>query len=103
MASRVAVTGAAGALGGKVCAVLQEQGWEVIGIDVAASPAVAFPGVDLTDEGAVGKAAAAIAAGGPLQGLVNIAGGFVWAIGAVFLMTSGDLIIELFAAFVMAS
>lgn len=78
MAARVAVTGAAGALGSTVCAVLKEQGWEVIGIDVAQSPAVAFPGVDLTDEVAVGKVAAAIAGGGPLHGLVNIAGGFRW-------------------------
>ncbi len=78
MTKRVAVTGAAGALGSKVCTVLAEQGWQVIGIDVAHAPGLAFAGLDLTDETAVGRVAAEIAAGGPLQGLVNIAGGFRW-------------------------
>jgi NAD(P)-dependent dehydrogenase (short-subunit alcohol dehydrogenase family) len=79
----VAVTGAAGALGRKVVEVLVGSGWTVVGIDLAevaaGNVALALGGVDLTDEAAMTKAAERIEAErGPLDGLVNIAGGFSW-------------------------
>lgn len=83
MTGIVAVTGAAGALGRNAVAVLNAAGWTVIGIDLgiveAGDVALALGGVDLTDEAAVGAAAAQIADRfGQLDGLVNIAGGFAW-------------------------
>lgn len=83
MAGIVAVTGAAGALGRKAVEILSAAGWRVVGIDLGdVAPdgvALALGGVDLTDEAAVTAAAARIESElGRLDGLVNIAGGFVW-------------------------
>ena len=79
----VAVTGAAGALGSKTVEILAAGGWTVVGIDLGKvasdGVALALGGVDLTDEAAVGVAAARIENElGRLDGLVNIAGGFSW-------------------------
>jgi NAD(P)-dependent dehydrogenase (short-subunit alcohol dehydrogenase family) len=79
---RIVVTGAAGFLGTAVATTLVAQGWQVIGVDLAPEARAAgledfIGGVDLTDE----NAAAALAprlAGKPIDGLVNIAGGFRW-------------------------
>ncbi|MBU1259326.1 MAG: SDR family NAD(P)-dependent oxidoreductase, partial [Alphaproteobacteria bacterium] len=78
-----AVTGAAGALGSKTVEILAAGGWTVVGIDLGKvasdGVALALGGVDLTDEAAVGVAAARIEKElGRLDGLVNIAGGFSW-------------------------
>lgn len=83
MAGIIAVTGAAGALGRKTAEMLGQQGWKVIGIDLADLPAgpmaLALGGVDLTGEADVTAAAARIGQEfGRLDGLVNIAGGFRW-------------------------
>jgi NAD(P)-dependent dehydrogenase (short-subunit alcohol dehydrogenase family) len=83
MAGIVAVTGAAGALGRKAVEILTAAGWSVVGIDLGEvasdGVALALGGVDLTDEVAVTAAAARIESEvGRLDGLVNIAGGFVW-------------------------
>jgi len=65
----IVVTGASGALGQEVCNVLAENGFEVAPIR----------GVDLTDADAAQKAISDIAeSNGPIQGLVNVAGGFAW-------------------------
>lgn len=83
MTGIVAVTGAAGALGSKTVEILAAGGWTVVGIDLGEvasdGVALALGGVDLTDEAAVGVAAARIEKElGRLDGLVNIAGGFSW-------------------------
>lgn len=83
MAGIVAVTGAAGALGGMAAQILAQAGWTVVGIDLSdvASDGVALAlgGVDLTDESAMALAADRIRSSyGHLDGLVNIAGGFSW-------------------------
>lgn len=83
MTGIVAVTGAAGALGSKTVETLAAGGWTVVGIDLGEvasdGVALALGGVDLTDEAAVGVAAARIEKElGRLDGLVNIAGGFSW-------------------------
>lgn len=65
---RVIVTGASGALGREVCAVLAERGLQVVEIH----------GVDLSDPPQASSAVGGCAAGGPIDGLVNIAGGFAW-------------------------
>lgn len=65
----IVVTGASGALGQEVCKVLAENGFEVAPIR----------GVDLTDADAAQEAISNIAEStGPIQGLVNVAGGFAW-------------------------
>jgi NAD(P)-dependent dehydrogenase (short-subunit alcohol dehydrogenase family) len=65
----IIVTGASGALGQEVCAVLLENGLEVAPIR----------GVDLADADQAQKAISKIAENsGPIQGLVNVAGGFAW-------------------------
>lgn len=80
--SHTVVTGVAGVLGKAVARVLIEKGHEVTGIDVT-SQAEGFQGnfIGLTDlttaEGAEG-AARKVLANGPIDGLVNIAGGFRW-------------------------
>ena len=79
----VVVTGAAGALGGAVCAHLAEAGWAVIAIDRSdhALPECAVAGhrADLTMEAEAAQVFVAIAERAPrLAGLVNIAGGFAW-------------------------
>lgn len=80
----VVVTGAFGALGRAVAKTLGAEGARVAAVDFAPAPdefdvAFARGGVDL---GARGQAQAAIDAAtealGPLWGLVNVAGGFVW-------------------------
>ena len=83
MTGIVAVTGAAGALGSKTVEILAAGGWTVVGIDLGKvasdGVALALGGVDLTDEAAVGVAAARIEKElERLDGLVNIAGGFSW-------------------------
>ena len=65
---RVIVTGASGALGRDVCALLAEKGMQVVEIH----------GVDLSDPAQASSAIDGCAAGGPVDGLVNIAGGFAW-------------------------
>jgi NAD(P)-dependent dehydrogenase (short-subunit alcohol dehydrogenase family) len=65
----IIVTGASGALGQEVCKVLLENGLEVAPVR----------GVDLADAGQAQKAISEIAeSSGPIQGLVNVAGGFAW-------------------------
>ena len=78
----VIVTGAAGALGRDAVAVLGEAGHTITGIDLADSisgVSLALGGVDLGDaarvEAAIGEA---VDTSGPIDGLVNIAGGFAW-------------------------
>ena len=78
------VAGGFGALGRAVVALLIEQEHRVAVIDMAAAPEgtradPAIGGVDLADEAAVGIAFARAAdAMGRIDGLVNVAGGFVW-------------------------
>lgn len=81
----VIVTGAAGALGRDVAALLAEAGHTVTGIDIAESLGsvegltMGIGGVDLGSPGAVETALEeAVAKSGPIEGLVNIAGGFAW-------------------------
>ncbi|MEM1176416.1 MAG: SDR family NAD(P)-dependent oxidoreductase [Pseudomonadota bacterium] len=80
----VVVTGAAGALGRAVVALLNTNGHSVSGIDIAESLDVAGltlakPAVDLNDAEAVSVAVDDIAqTSGAIAGLVNIAGGFAW-------------------------
>ena len=81
--SKVIVAGGFGALGRAVCADLARRGHSVAVVDLSPAPegfeGVAFGGVDLTDEGAVATAyASAAQALGGLDGVVNIAGGFLW-------------------------
>lgn len=81
MSRRIIVTGAAGILGSSVVGLLQKRGFATVGLDLAASGSGEgefVGGMDLTDENAVADAVAAIAAKGPIGGLANIAGGFVW-------------------------
>lgn len=80
----VVVTGAAGALGRVLAASLRARGARVIGIDMHAFAGgagfeLALGGVDLGDAEAITRAFAAIANRfDALDGLANIAGGFVW-------------------------
>ncbi len=80
----VIVTGGFGALGRAVVAELVGRGHTVAVVDAAPAPASSpaaalFGGVDLTQEAAVEAAYSAIASQlGSLDGLVNVAGGFVW-------------------------
>lgn len=82
--SFVIVTGAFGALGRVVVAELTKRGFTVAGVDLAPAPAdypaaLALGGVDLTDETAVAAAYVTVAKQfGRIDGLVNIAGGFIW-------------------------
>jgi NAD(P)-dependent dehydrogenase (short-subunit alcohol dehydrogenase family) len=65
----IIVTGASGALGQEVCKVLLENGLAVAPVS----------GVDLADADQAQKAISEIAeSSGPIQGLVNVAGGFAW-------------------------
>ena len=81
----VIVTGAAGALGRDVAALLAKAGHTVTGIDIAESLeavdglSVGIGSVDLGNETAVETAIEeAVDRSGPIDGLVNIAGGFAW-------------------------
>ncbi len=83
MSNVVIVTGASGALGRAVVARLKADGVVVAAVDAA--PAVeinadlVLAGVDLADATAVGAAVeAVVSALGAVNGLANIAGGFVW-------------------------
>lgn len=82
--SVVIVTGGFGALGRVVVAELTKRGHKVAAVDVAPAPAdypaaLALGGVDLSDEAAVAAAYVTVVKQlGGLDGLVNIAGGFVW-------------------------
>ena len=82
--SVVIVTGGFGALGRVVVAELTKRGHKVAAVDVAPAPAdypaaLALGGVDLSDETAVAAAYVTVVKQlGSLDGLVNIAGGFVW-------------------------
>lgn len=78
----IVVTGALGALGRAVSTALEDAGARVARVDQARAEAPAphlYDGVDLTNPAATGAAISGFAAdSGRLDGLVNIAGGFVW-------------------------
>jgi NAD(P)-dependent dehydrogenase (short-subunit alcohol dehydrogenase family) len=78
----IVVTGALGALGSAVAEVAEAAGARVARLDhaKASSPGeLVFDGLDLTDEAATTAAMATIAERcGGIDGLVNIAGGFIW-------------------------
>ena len=81
----VLVTGVCGIVGAAVAKALSAAGTKVVGVDMADSlpfedDGLDFRGgVDLTSEGAVQALADALKSEGvALDGLVNIAGGFVW-------------------------
>lgn len=84
----ILVTGAAGVLGQSVIATLAARGEAVAAVDFAATiPAagqrLSFGGIDLADPVATASLLAQLtgsptAASAPLNGLVNVAGGFVW-------------------------
>lgn len=82
--SVVIVTGGFGALGRVVIGELSRRGHRVAAVDMAAAPAqseaaLALGGIDLADEPAVEAAYAAVAEKlGGVDGLVNVAGGFIW-------------------------
>lgn len=80
---RALVTGISGALGHTVATHLDQMGWEVIGVDLAASttaPAEHYFGkTDLTNFADAERVISALKDENiVLHGLVNIAGGFVW-------------------------
>lgn len=80
----IAVTGAAGALGRAVVKRVADAGAQVVAIDhldeIPGPAALVLGGVDLTDPTATSSAFEAINERmGRLDGLANIAGGFVWA------------------------
>jgi len=80
----VVITGAAGALGSIVAARLAARGTLVVGLDLAqfrsdANFDLAIGGVDLSDPDAIKKAFATIGnRHATIDGVANIAGGFVW-------------------------
>lgn len=78
----IIVGGGLGALGRAVAATLKQAGHKVAVIDMVAADGAdpfVFGGVDLADEAAVERAYdAAAAALGSIDGVANIAGGFVW-------------------------
>jgi NAD(P)-dependent dehydrogenase (short-subunit alcohol dehydrogenase family) len=81
--SKIIVAGGFGALGRSVCADLAQRGHRVAVVDLAATPegfdGAAFGGIDLTDADMVATAyASAVETLGGLDGVVNIAGGFLW-------------------------
>ena len=80
MSKRIIVTGAAGSLGRSVVAALGAKGLKIVGIDLSETgPDGEFVGgVDLCDPAQVCAAVEHIATNGPIDGLANIAGGFIW-------------------------
>lgn len=81
--ARIIVAGGFGILGQAVVSRLAEAGESVAVIDMADAPArfehIAVSGVDLADESAVSAAYADVVEPlGGLDGVVNVAGGFVW-------------------------
>lgn len=84
MASNIIVAGGDGALGRAVVAELAARGHVVAVVDFAPSPdtsvaKLAIGAVDLADEAAVSAAYDRVAKElGGVDGLVNVAGGFVW-------------------------
>jgi NAD(P)-dependent dehydrogenase (short-subunit alcohol dehydrogenase family) len=84
MASNIIVAGGDGALGRAVVAELASRGASVAVVDFAPSPdasvaKLAIGGVDLAGEAAVSAAYDRVAKElGSIDGLVNVAGGFVW-------------------------
>lgn len=82
--SIIVVTGAAGVLGAAVAELLIGQGHKVVGLDRVNAPeslglAEMISGLDLADETAVAETFTALQARhGAIQGLVNVAGGFLW-------------------------
>jgi NAD(P)-dependent dehydrogenase (short-subunit alcohol dehydrogenase family) len=77
----ILVTGAAGVLGQAVIATLVARGEAVVAVDLApmipaAGQRLSVGGIDLADPAS--GAALAAQLDGPLTGLVNVAGGFVW-------------------------
>ena len=79
----VLVTGACGVVGSATCDTLIDAGYRVIGVDLAEASENAKidfrGGVNLADEAQVQALAAALSSEGiALDGLINIAGGFVW-------------------------
>ena len=84
--STIVVTGAFGALGRSVVELLEARGHAVVALDIGPAPAdkdhsLTLGGVDLTQSNAVADAFKQIAADhGPIDGLINIAGGFMWSL-----------------------
>jgi|UniRef100_B0T5L9 NAD(P)-dependent dehydrogenase (short-subunit alcohol dehydrogenase family) len=83
MSNVVIVTGASGALGRAVVARLKTDGVIVAAVDAASAVEIdadlVLSGVDLADATEVGAAfEAVVSAFGAVNGLANIAGGFVW-------------------------
>jgi len=82
--ANIIVTGGFGALGRAVVAHLAQEGHHVAAVDVAPAPdafagRLALGGIDLGDEAAVAAAYGRVAKElGGIDGLVNVAGGFVW-------------------------
>jgi NAD(P)-dependent dehydrogenase (short-subunit alcohol dehydrogenase family) len=82
--SNIIVTGAFGTLGRAVIAELGARGYGIAALDLAPAPddvadVMALGGVDLTDADSVATAFDAVAQQlGSIDGLVNVAGGFVW-------------------------
>jgi NAD(P)-dependent dehydrogenase (short-subunit alcohol dehydrogenase family) len=78
----IVVTGALGVLGSTVADVAEAAGAKVARLDQASASArreLLFDGLDLTDEAATTAAMAQVAERcGGIDGLVNIAGGFIW-------------------------
>lgn len=72
--ARIAVTGAAGGIGGATCARLTAQGARVFALDLAETGAGEFVHCDVTDEGSVDRAVGEVADSGGLDGLVAAAG-----------------------------
>jgi NAD(P)-dependent dehydrogenase (short-subunit alcohol dehydrogenase family) len=75
----IIVTGAAGILGKAVLSALEAEGQKAVGVDLAPNVPGGFGGIDLTDEAAVQRCYTEIGEKhGPISGLANIAGGFLW-------------------------
>ena len=83
MSRKYIVAGGFGALGRAVVAELEQAGHKVAAVDMAPVPdgysGIGVGGIDLAEEEAVAKGyGEAVKALGGLDGVANIAGGFVW-------------------------